>query len=136
VKHRVVAGNGFTFEAPSDWRVGHTGRSASATRGKQLVQVTVLPLARAYTPALFEKVQPEVERVATALKEKLHATLAGRTLEVAGERAWQYDLTRGDTVRQVTFVLRGKREFQLYCQRGSGDSGAACSELVSSFRPR
>ena len=98
--------------------------------------MTVLPLARAYSPALFAKVQPEIERVATGLKDKLHATLAGRTLQVAGEQAWQYDLKSGDTAWQVTFVLRGKREFQLYCRRGTGDSNAPCKQLVSSFRPR
>ncbi len=136
MKSRVVAGNGFTFEAPSGWTVKHTGRGASARSGKQVVQATVLPLARAYTPALFAKVQPEIARVATGLKDQLHATLAGRTLQVAGEQAWQYDLQRGDTVWQVTFVLRGKREFQLYCRRGTGDSSAPCSMLVSSFRPR
>ncbi len=136
LKTRVLAGNGFTFEAPSDWTVENTARSTSASNGKKVVQASVLPLARAYTPALFAKVQPEIERVATALKEQLQSTIAGRTLQVAGERAWQYDLTRGDTFWQVTFFLRGKREFQLYCRRRSGDSNAPCSTLVSSFRPR
>jgi len=124
------------FEAPSGWTVEHTLRTASAWTGRQLVQVTVLPLGRAYSPALFAKVQPEIERVATGLKDKLHATVAGRTLRVAGEQAWQYDLKSGDTVWQVTFFLRGKREFQLYCRRTSRDSNAPCSTLVSSFRPR
>jgi len=135
-KTQVIAGNEFTFEAPSNWTVRHTARSSSAASGEQTLQASVFPLSRAYTPALFSKVQPEIERVATALKEKLHARLTGRTLAVAGERAWQYDLAHGDVVEQVTFVLRGKREFQLYCRRGTSDSSRPCSRFVSSFRLR
>jgi hypothetical protein len=136
LKTRVLAGNGFTFEAPFGWQVETSARSTSASNGKKVVQASVLPLARAYTPSLFEQVQPEIERVATALKEQLKSTIAGRTVQVAGDRAWQYDLTRGDTVWQVTFFLRGKREFQLYCRRTSRDSNAPCSKLVSSFKLR
>ena len=131
-----MSGNAFTFEAPSGWKVTHTGRGVSATNGKEVVQVTVLPLARAYTPALHAKVSPEIARVALGLKDQLHATFKGRTLQVAGEQAWQYDFVGRDTVWQVTFVLRGKREFQLYCRRGAGDSKTPCSTLASSFRPR
>ena len=136
LKTQVVAGNRFTFEAPSNWTVQRTGRSSSASNGEQTLQVSVFPLARVYTPAQFARVQPEIERVATALKEKLHARLTGRTLGVAGERAWQYDLEHGDVIEQLTFVLRGKREFQLYCRRGASDSNRPCSSFVSSFRLR
>lgn len=108
----------------------------SARHGDQLVVVTVFPLARPYSPALFDKVQPEIERVATSLKEQLHASLTGRTLDVAGERAWQYDLVYGDVVAQVTFVLRGEREYQLYCRRAKSEAAAPCERLVSSFRLR
>ena len=135
-KTRVVSGDTFTFAAPVGWKVGRAARQVSAGNDRQVVQVSTLPLARAYTPALFGKVTPEIERVALGLKEQLHATFSGRTLEVAGERAWQYDFVGRDTVWQVTFVLRGKREYQLYCRRGKSDSSAPCSTLVSSFTPR
>jgi hypothetical protein len=132
----VVAGNGYTFAAPEGWAIKRSTRLTAASEGERTVQVSTFPLVRAYTAALFEQVQPEIERVATKLKERLHAKLTGRTVDVAGERAWQYDLVHGDVVEQLTFVLRGKREFQLYCRRGTGDSNAPCSTLVSSFTPR
>ncbi len=132
-KSVVVTGADYSFSAPAGWSIAHTGRRVSVSQGNEIVQVSTFPLARAYTPALFDAVQPEIARVATQLKNQLHATLASRTLDVAGRRAWQYDLVHGSVFEQVTFVLRGKREYQLYCRRGTGDSDAACARLVDSF---
>ncbi len=133
---RVVVEDGFTFAAPSGWTVAHTPRRVSARQGEQIVQVTTFPLARPYRPDLFQHVQPEIDRVATSLKEQLRATLTKRTPMVAGERASQYDLVHGNVVEQVTFVLRGKREYQLYCRRAKDESSAPCERLVSSFTLR
>jgi hypothetical protein len=101
-----------------------------------MVAVRTFPLSRRYSPALFSKVRVEVERVAKQLQQQLGATLSGRIVTVAGERAWQYDLAHGDQVEELTFVLRGKTEYELYCRRAKSDSSAPCVRLVSSFKPR
>src|SRR5687767_2278406 len=60
---QVVRGPGFTFEAPAGWELVRTPRAIGARDGDvDLVQVTRLPLARAYTPDLFERVRPELDR--------------------------------------------------------------------------
>ena len=128
-----VRGTDYSFRAPADWSIARMGRRVSVSQGSKVVQVSTFPLARAYTPALFVAVQPEITRVATQLRNQLHASLSSRTLDVAGRRAWQYDLVHGSVFEQLTFVLRGRREYQLYCRHGTGESGAPCARLVDSF---
>jgi hypothetical protein len=121
-KTRVVEGNGFAFEAPAG--------------GGATVQVRTFPLARPYSPALFELVRPEIERVAKQVQAKVGGTIEGRAVTVGGRKAWQYDLVHGDVFEQLTFVLRGKREYELYCRRGKGDSNRPCERLLATFRLR
>jgi len=98
-----------------------------------ITRVTTYPLVRAYEPSLFGIAKPEVERVARALAAKLHATTIERTVTVAGERALQFDLAHGGSVEQLTFVLRGKKEYELYCSRAAA---APCKRLLATFTPR
>lgn len=131
---RLVRGNGFSFQAPLGWQVARDPRTVTVKRAAAVIQVQRFPLARAYTPALFDRVQPEIERVARQLSEQLHARLSGpRIVAVADERAWQYDYTLQGFREQLTFVLRGKVEFQLYCRRAIDGDTEPCRELVDSF---
>lgn len=98
------------------------------------MQASVFPLVRAYTPQLFQQIRPEVERVAKQLQGQLHSTLDVRAVTVDGESAWQYDLVHEDVFEQLTFVLRRKTEYQLYCRRATDGSNKPCAQLVATFR--
>ncbi len=139
---RTVTGGDYLFSAPAGWAVGRAGRTVSASSGSDIVSVTIFRLARPYRPQLWSTVVPELDRVAAELAVRLGGSRpAGRTLLVGGRRARSYEIAfaRGGRklVERVTFVLRGRREYQLLC-RWSADSPeggrAACRTLVSSFR--
>ena len=133
---QVVRGRGFTFEAPVAWKLVRTPRAIGAQGDDvDLVQVTRLPLARAYSDDLFERVRPELDRAAGALASETGGELEGeRTIEVLGERVRQYDLAFDGKLEQVTFVLRGPTNFQLLCRREQDGDEVACKRLVESFR--
>jgi hypothetical protein len=131
-----VNGNGFAFRAPEDWTVSVRPTSASARQdASTLVSVTVLPLVKRYRLALFPRVAKELDRVASAYAGSLKGTLESRrTVDVAGRKARAYSVAHGDLVDAITFVLRGKRSFQLTCRWRSKDGEpAACAQLASSF---
>ena len=121
-KTRVVEGKGFTYEVSAG--------------GGETVDVRTFPLARPYSPVFFERARPEIERVAQRLQAKVGGRLESRAVTVAGQKAWQYDLVHGDVFEQLTFVLRGKREYELYCRRSEGDSNRSCERLVATFTLR
>ena len=100
-----------------------------------LVSVTVLPLVRAYRPALFPRVVGELDRVAATLATRLHGTVtARRTVVVAGGRVRQYEIAHDQLVDRLTFVLRDKQEFLLTCRwRRQDGEPAACAQLAASF---
>ena len=134
---QAVSGRGFTFEAPREWRLVRTPRAIGAMDGDvDLVQVTRLPLARAYTPALFDRVVPELDNAAESLSREVGAAVTRRTRTVLGERVRQYDLAFEGKVEEITFVLRGRTNYQLLCRRDADADDAACRRLVSSFRLR
>ena len=106
-----------------------------------LVSVTVFNLVRPYRAALWSRAAGELDGVARTLAAGLSGHVdAARTVSVAGARARQYDLSyerNGAALRQrITFVLRGRREYQLLC-RWAAASGepAACRLLLASFAP-
>jgi hypothetical protein len=126
-----VGGPGFSFRAPADWRVKKTLRSAEARNGQAIVSVTVFRLVRPYRPALWPKVVPELDRVAKDLAARVKGSVqSSATQTVAGEKARVYTIARSGEDERIAFVLRGRREYQLFC-RGAG---AACDELFASFR--
>lgn len=133
---RVVSEPGYSVEVPEGWTVVRHARLLTASHGDSKLEVRQFPLRRAYDPALFEKVTPEIERVARELATRLEAKMAGRTVTVAGEKAWQYDVFNGKVFEQLTFVLRGKVEYELYCRRPDRESNRPCERLVASFRLR
>jgi hypothetical protein len=51
----------------------------------------------------------------------------------AGRRAHMYVLTGPEHVDEYTFVLNGKREYQLLCRRPAGEQTDYCAQLIKSF---
>jgi hypothetical protein len=131
---QVVRGRGYTFEAPAAWKLVRTPRALGAQGGDvELVQVTRLPLARAYTRDLFDRVVPELDRAANAVAAEVDGKVTSRTIEVLDERVRQYDLTFDGKLEQLTFVLRGKTNYQLLCRRDEDGDHDPCANLVRSF---
>jgi hypothetical protein len=140
-KAQTIGGPGFDFTAPGGWTVKTTPRSAEAASGDRAVSVTAFALKRAFRPVLWAKVVPELDGVAASLADQLRGQSgAGSTVTVAGRKARLYDISfsRGgkDFVERITFVLDGKREFQLLCRYPAGAEDPACAALGSSFRLR
>lgn len=132
---QIVRGTGFTFDAPATWKLVRTPRAIGAQGDAvELVQVTRLPLARRYSPELFERVVPELDAAARAVATEVGAKVEPRTVEVLGERVRQYDLTFDGKLEQLTFYLRGKANYQLLCRRDVDGDDEPCDTLVQSFR--
>jgi hypothetical protein len=132
------------FSVPKGWKVSRTPTTVSAApseTGDLFVSVSTFRLIRAYQPSLWAKVVPELDRAATQLAMQLKGVVdASRTVTAAGARARQYDISfkRGssDVKEQITFALRGRREFELLCRwSASTPEPSACGLLVSDFRP-
>jgi hypothetical protein len=131
-----VSGPGFTFRAPEGWTAKALPTSAEARQdASTVVSVTVSPLVRPYRPALFPRVAKELDRVASAYAAKLEGKVTSRrTVSVAGRKARQYEVVHGDLVDRITFLLRGRENFQLTCRWRSADGEPpACSQLAASF---
>ena len=143
-RYQPVVGSGFSFEAPAGWRIEQVERKftlgiggrTSATSDSQLVQVATFPLAHPYTDALFGAVANELRaRIKTVATETGGVLEGTRTVKAGGIRSHVYDMKVGDHVDEYTFVLRGKREYQLLCRRRSSKSDAFCARLITSFQP-
>lgn len=135
-KSHVVRGPGFRFAAPRGWSVSAGRRSASASRDSQLVQVTTFALLKPYDAALFERVRRELDARMQGVAQQLHGTVAGsRTVTAGGIRSHSYRVTAGDDVVEYTFVLQGRREYELLCRRPAKASDDPCAGLVRSFQP-
>jgi hypothetical protein len=139
-----LSARGARFSVPGTWQVTRTPTTVAAAPSEgsdELVSVSIFRLLRPYTPALWERVVPELDRAADELGRQLSATLVSRrTVTVAGGRARLYELSfrrRGHEVRErITFVLRDQREYELLCRwRADQAEPRACSTLVASFRP-
>jgi hypothetical protein len=141
---RELSARGARFSVPGAWQVTRTPTTVAATPSEgsdELVSVSIFRLLRPYTPALWDRVVPELDRAADELGRQLSAALASkRTVTVAGGRARVYELSfrrRGHDVRErITFVLRDQREYELLCRwRADQSEPGACATLVASFTP-
>jgi hypothetical protein len=141
---REVSARGSRFSIPGTWKVTRTPTTVAAAPfegADELVSVSVFRLLRPYSPALWKRVVPELDRAAVELARQLAAAVrTSRTVRVAGGNARVYELSfkrQGRAVRErITFVLRARREYELLCRwRSSRGVPAACGTLVSSFRP-
>ncbi len=112
-----------------------------AVEGRRILSVTVFKLARPYRSALWPKVMIELDSVAAGLADQLRGQVGpGKTLTVASARARRYDISfesgGAKLVERITFVLEGRREYQLLCRYPAGGDAGACAALGSSFRLR
>jgi hypothetical protein len=139
---REVSARGYRFSIPGTWKVTRTPTTVAAAPfegADELVSVSVFHLLRSYSPALWNRVVPELDRAADELGRQLTGSVASaRTVTVAGDRARAYELTfkrEGRDVRErITFVLRDRREYELLCRWRAADAEPeACRQLVSSF---
>ena len=135
-KFTSVSGNGFRFDVPAGWQVKAIPRGVGASHDSEMVQVAAFPLVKVYDPALFNRVATEL---AVRMQEIAQQT-GGKITKVetatpAGIKSHSYLVDVGNHVDQYTFVLRGKREYQLLCRRRSSSSDAFCARLISSFTP-
>ncbi len=136
----TVQGGGYRFNAPAGWTVTRTGTSVVSAHGNEAVSVTTFRLARLYSAQLWKEAVTELDGVAAKLATELHGTVvASRTVTVGAATARQYELaftTSGKRlVEQITFVLRGRREYELLCRHRAGKDEPACAQLLVSFRP-
>ena len=145
---RTVRGSGFSFRAPGGW---HVKRLASAVFASpkpiaaELVSVTTFPLRKPYKPSLFPAVTKELDSSAEQLATRLGGIVKDRrTTTVAGQIVRQYLFVYPrdkqepkDTYSgRITFVLRGKTEYELLCRwAGSESQPDYCKQLERSFKP-
>jgi hypothetical protein len=135
-QQQVVRAPGFRFKAPAGWRVQHGSRQAWASKGSELVKVAAFRLVKPYSPALFVRVDRELAVRMQQVAAQTGGTVSGGTTVVAGGiRSHASRVTTPDHVDQYTFVLRGRREYQLLCRRSPAHDDAVCARLIVSFRP-
>jgi hypothetical protein len=134
-KPQPVVGDGFRFSAPAGWRLERKAGIVRASDGAvDLVSVRTFPLLKTYRPGLFRAVSKELDGVASQLADQLGGQVgSSTTVTVAGRKARSYRIDYQGKAQEITFVLRGKREFQLLCRRDVGAKSDACGLLVSSF---
>ncbi len=136
VQSQLVKGHGFTFRAPAGWKVTRSTRGAAASHDSELVQVSTFRLVRPYTDALFDRVGGELAVRMKAIAQETNGTLAGtKTVTAGGVRSHRFEVKVDGHVDQYTFVLIGKREYQLLCRARTSSSDAFCVDLLRSFRP-
>jgi hypothetical protein len=138
-KGYVVQGTGFAFEAPAHWPVTRKGREVQAAQGTRLISVALFPLRRRFSPGLWNKVVPELDRAAAAVARQQQGTVIDpRAVTIAGQKARRYDIAYArdgkQLVERIAFVLRGKSEYLLLCRYERGGNTEACDGLLKSFR--
>lgn len=131
---QTVAGSGFRFQSPKGWKVEQGAKRTTASQGANLVQVSTFPLVRAYSDALFDKVEVELRARMEDLARQSGGKIAGaKTVTANGARAHMFELASADHVDEYTFVLRGKREYLLLCRRPAAKQADYCARLLTSF---
>lgn len=131
---QTVAGAGFTFQAPAGWKVVRVKNGVSVTHGSELVQVATFRLAKPYDDKLYGRVATELRARMQAIARQTGGTLStGSSVTVDGVRSHAYEVTVGSQVDEYTFVLSGKREYQLLCRRTDSGGSVVCRRLVTSF---
>ena len=130
-----MTGDGFRFAAPAGWTVAQTARSSAASSGPvNRVEVQTYRLVRPYRAELFDAASRELDRIAGALAVQLHGRVASRaTTRVAGRDARSYRIDYDSRVSEITFVLDGRREYELLCRRPAAAASDTCAAFVRSF---
>jgi hypothetical protein len=136
---RIVRGPGYTFAAPAGWRVTRTGREQQAAQGAALVSVTLFPLQRAFRPAMWNRVVPELDRAAQAVARQQQGSVQDSVnVVIGGLKARRYDVAYErdgkQLVERIAFLLRAKTEYLLLCRYEGGGDTDACDRMLESFR--
>jgi hypothetical protein len=132
---RIVRGASFSFAVPGGWTI----RSSSASRGAARVSVSVFPLREAYASGLFARAARELDGVAAKLASDSKARLTESTTTIlSGRRGRAYRYATASYEARLGFVLKGRREYELFCQnpKGAGDADGACALLFATFTVR
>src|SRR5947209_2403686 len=118
---RLVSGPGYSFRAPQGGTASRTLRSVTIKDGGSTISVTLFRLAKPYTSALRAKTIRELDAALRRLAAAEQGKLAQpEDITVAGERARSYTIQRaGKPDERLVYVLRGKREYQLFCNAES-----------------
>jgi hypothetical protein len=140
---RTIRGSHFVFQAPGKWQLTRRGGEVAASPkpiAPELVSVSVFRTTKPYRPSLFVKAIPELDRLASDYARRLGGSVRSkRTVRVVGERVRQYTVqyTKGSQtlLERITFVFRGRTEYQLLCQWKASDvEPSTCARLTASFR--
>lgn len=141
---KVVRGPGFTFSAPADREIARTDRAVTvqppAEGDDELESVTRYPLLKPFRPTLWPGVVTELDGVVNKLATGLGGTIeSSEDVRATGRRARRYEIAYerdGTALRQrITFVFRGREEFQLLCRYADAEvSPRACALLEETFR--
>ena len=111
---------------PASWRV----EGARASHGQSMVRVATFALVKPYDESLFDKVTSELAVRMEDVARQVGGTVSGHdVVTTTGVKAHSYTVKVGDRTETYTFVLRGKREYQLLC---SADA-RVCAHLLTSF---
>ena len=131
-----VSGEGFGFQAPSGWKVStHDGVTSASNGSVDLVEAVSFRLVHLYRRSRFSAAARELDSVAARLARQLHGTVRSQqSLRVAGLDARGYTIDYAGKTQEITFVLRGRSEYELVCRRSAGGDGAPCRRLLASFR--
>jgi hypothetical protein len=133
---QTINGRGFRFDAPAGWTVQRAGRMVSASNDGELVQVATFALLKPYTPELFDRVERELRLRMRQVASQTGGTVSGSsTVTAGGIRSHAYEVSAGDQVDEYTFVLQGRREYQLLCRRRTSSGSDVCNQLVKTFEP-
>jgi hypothetical protein len=144
---QVIHGPGFRFSAPGSWHRRQQGTQVSAApkpTASELVSVSRFPLLKPYDPSLFARVTTELDRSAGQIAQQLGGSVTKSSNgTVAGDRVRQYVLvypqskgSNDDYSARLTYVLRGKTEYELFCRwDGTGSAPDYCLRLEKSFTP-
>ena len=99
-----------------------------------LIEVRVFQLLRAYEPARRAAASRELDRVAARIAAQLKGSISSRrAIEVGGRDARAYVIAYGGKSEEITFLLHGRREYELLCRRAAGADDEPCAELLRSF---
>jgi hypothetical protein len=131
-KLQTIRGDGYRFLAPSGWKVEKKeGRILNVSSGDDILSVTSFTLAGRARPKIAD-----LDRTSRELARVVGGKVASARLEtVAGKPARVYRLEYKGLAADVTFVFRGRDEFELYCQFRAGGSAARCRRFRLTFRP-
>jgi len=116
--------------------VSATATANAASRGPvNRIEVQTFRLLRPYRAALFAAASRELDAVAAKLATQLGGKVtSSESTKVADRDARAYRIDFGENVDEITFVLDGRREYQLLCRRPAAADGSTCSDFVKSFR--